>query len=100
MIDIKEHPSGSLLPVRAQPNAKKVAILGEQAGALKVSVTAVPEQGKANKALVLALVKLLGFKKSQIELVSGETSREKRFLFHDVSARELAERVQETLETN
>ena len=93
MIDIKEHADGCILPVRAQPGARKVAIQGEQAGSLKVSVTAQPEQGKANKALVEALSKLLSLKKSQIELISGETSREKRFLIRGMTSDELRERI-------
>ena len=43
MIAVTAHAEGSLLPVRAQPGARKTAVLGEQAGALKVAVTAPPE---------------------------------------------------------
>ena len=80
MIAIKEHAAGCILPVHAQPRARKAGILGEHAGALKVAVTAPPEDGRANKALAQLLAKTLGFKRSQVELLSGETSREKRFL--------------------
>ena len=55
MIIITEHAEGLVLPVRAQPRARKPGILGEQAGALKVAVTALPEDGRANEALVEAL---------------------------------------------
>ena len=47
---------------------------------MKVCVTQSPEKGKANKALMELLSKTLGLKKSQIELISGETSHQKRFL--------------------
>ncbi len=97
MIEIREHESGCVLDVKAQPGAKKSAIVGEQAGALKVSVTAAPEQGKANKALVQTLAKGLGFKKSQVEIVSGETSRDKRFLFSGVTVEELQEAIAKVL---
>jgi uncharacterized protein (TIGR00251 family) len=80
MIDVKEHPEGCVLPVRAQPGARRVGIIGEQAGALKVAVSAAPEQGKANKALVEVLARTLHVKKSQVELLSGATSRDKKFL--------------------
>ena len=42
---------GTILPVRAQPGAKKNAVLGERAGALRVAVSAAPERGKANEAI-------------------------------------------------
>jgi hypothetical protein len=80
MIQLGEHPEGCLLPVRAQPGAKKNAVLGVVNGSLKVSVTAPPEDGKANAAIVEVLREQLGLKRSQIEIYSGQTSREKKFL--------------------
>ena len=85
MIAVTEHPEGCVLPVRAQPNARKPGVQGEQAGSLKVAVTAPPEDGRANKALVELLRGALGLKRSQVELLRGETNREKRFLIRGVS---------------
>jgi uncharacterized protein (TIGR00251 family) len=93
MIAVREHPEGCVLPVRAQPGARKAGVLGEQAGALRVAVTAPPEDGRANKALVEALREALGVKRSQVELLGGETSRDKRFLIRGVSRAELASRL-------
>jgi uncharacterized protein (TIGR00251 family) len=76
--------------VRAQPGARKSGIIGEHAGALKVAVTAPPEDGRANKALIEILSKALDVKRSQIELVSGRTSREKRYLIRGVDPTALA----------
>jgi len=84
MINILVHKEGSILPVRAQPGARKSAVVGEHAGALKVAVTAPPEDGRANKALIETLSAALGIKRSQIELLSGPTSREKRFLIRGI----------------
>jgi uncharacterized protein len=85
------------LPVRAQPGARRNEIRGVQDGALKVCVTQSPEKGKANKALVELLSKKLGLKKSQIELVAGETSHQKRFLIRGVDAKDLASRIQQAM---
>jgi uncharacterized protein (TIGR00251 family) len=93
MIAVTEHAEGCLLPVRAQPGARKAGVLGEQAGALKVAVTAPPADGRANKALVEVLREVLGVKRSQVELLSGETSRDKRFLIRGVTAAELQVRL-------
>jgi uncharacterized protein (TIGR00251 family) len=85
MIATETHAEGCILPVRAQPGARKAGVVGEYAGALKVAVTAPPEDGKANKALVEELRRFLGVKRSQIVLISGETSRDKRFLVYGVA---------------
>jgi uncharacterized protein (TIGR00251 family) len=93
MISITEHAEGCVLPVRAQPGARKAGVLGEQAGALKVAVSAPPEDGRANKALTEMLREALGVKRSQVELLSGQTSRDKRFLVRGLSKAELEARV-------
>jgi uncharacterized protein (TIGR00251 family) len=68
-------------------------VQGEQGGALKVAVSAPPEDGRANQALVEALREALGVRRSQVELLSGQTSRDKRFLIRGVSRAELEKRV-------
>ena len=52
-----------------------------------------PEKGKANKAVIELLAKKLGLKKSQIELIAGETSHQKRFLMRGVESDEVALRI-------
>lgn len=93
MIDISDHAEGCVLPVRAQPGARKAGVLGEQAGALKLAVTAPPDEGRANQALTELLRELLDLKRSQVELLSGLTSRQKRFLIRGLSKTELLSRV-------
>jgi uncharacterized protein (TIGR00251 family) len=90
VIELIAHREGVILPVRAQPGARSTSIRGEQNGAIKVAVTQVAEQGKANKALIEVLAKRLGLRKSQLELIAGETSADKRFLVRDVTLSELA----------
>jgi uncharacterized protein (TIGR00251 family) len=89
MIAITEHAEGCVLPVLARPGARRNGVQGEQNGALKVAVTAPPEDGRANAALVEVLRAALGVKRSQIELVSGQTSREKKFLIRGLKKGEL-----------
>jgi uncharacterized protein len=93
MIALTPHERGTVLPVRAQPGAKKNAILGERAGALRVAVSVPPERGKANAAIQAVLAEALGCKASQIGLLSGETARAKRFLILDLTPDELRERL-------
>jgi uncharacterized protein len=89
MIDIKDHAEGCVLPVRAQPGAKKAAVIGEHGGALKIAVKAQPQAGRANDALIEALRDTLGLKRSQIELISGQTTRNKKFLIRSMTRVEL-----------
>jgi uncharacterized protein len=89
MITLESHSEGAILPVRAQPGARRNEIRGQQAGMLKVCVTQVAEKGKANKAIADLLAKTLGLRKSQIELLAGGTSNQKRFLIRGISVEEL-----------
>ena len=93
MLALEPHPDGTVLPVRARPGARRNEIRGEQEGALKVCVTQSPEKGKANKAIVEVLSKALSLRKSQIELIAGETSHHKRFLVRGMTPDELRDRV-------
>jgi uncharacterized protein (TIGR00251 family) len=93
-IALEPHPEGTILLVRAQPGARRNEIRGEQNGMLKVSVTQAAEKGKANKALIALLSKELSLRKSQIELISGATSSQKRFLVRKVTLDKLSERIE------
>jgi uncharacterized protein (TIGR00251 family) len=93
MIELLIHPEGVVLPVKAQPGGRKNAIRGEQNGALKVAVTQVAEKGKANAAIIDVLAKQLQLKRSQIELIAGETQSQKRFLIRGISRADLGVRI-------
>lgn len=94
---LRPHPEGTILPVRAQPGARKNEIRGEQEGMLKVTVTQPPEKGKANQALIGLLSQRLGLRKSQLELIAGETSHQKQVLVRDVTPEKLAQLLGERL---
>lgn len=84
-IEWTDDARGIVVPLQVQPGGRKNEIRGEQAGALKISVTAKPENGKANEAVIELLAKALRLRKSQIHLLSGETSRQKRVLLAELS---------------
>jgi uncharacterized protein (TIGR00251 family) len=68
-----------VLRVHAQPGAGRTAVSGRYGDALKVRVAAPPEGGRANAAATAFLAALLGVKEGDVELVSGASSRSKRF---------------------
>jgi len=76
---------GTEIRVKITPNAKNNAILdiadiGEDKKALRVNIKSVPEDGKANKELINFLSKSWGISKSDIEIISGHSSRIKKLL--------------------
>ena len=81
--------NGVTLAVRAQPGAKKTAIVGVygegDAAQLKIAVQAPPIEGKANAKLIDFLAELFGIPKSKVEIVSGELSRTKVILLRGPS---------------
>jgi uncharacterized protein (TIGR00251 family) len=93
VIVLQQHSEGVILPVRAQPGARKNAVVGDQNGALKLAVSAPADQGKANKALLELLCDSLGLKRSQVELLTGDKSRDKRFLIRGLSLSEIQGRL-------
>lgn len=97
MIHVDPHPEGAVFAVLAHAGAKRNEISAARGDILKVSVTQAPEKGKANKAIVVVLSKCLSLRKSQFVILSGETSRQKRFLVRDVTAVELLKRIESVL---
>ena len=85
MINIREVEGGVVVSVKVQPNASKDRVVGEYADQLKIAVTVAPEKGKANKSVIKVLSRLLGVKSSDIEILSGETSRDKKVLIRNIS---------------
>jgi uncharacterized protein YggU (UPF0235/DUF167 family) len=55
-----------------------------------MAVTTPPEDGRANAALIDLLRDRLGLKRSQVELHSGATARNKKVLVRGVAREELA----------
>ena len=76
-LDLAEVSGGTRLRLRVQPRARRNAILGVHAGALKVAVTAPPDKGKANRAVVELLAATLGLPTGAVELIAGQAARVK-----------------------
>jgi uncharacterized protein len=66
------------LDVKVVAGASRNAVK-QEGGRLKVYVTAPPEKGKANAAVIDVLAKHLGVKKNHIQLIKGLTSPQKSF---------------------
>lgn len=80
MSPLEAHSHGVVIRVKARPGARRNGFAGLHDGALRVDVTAAPEKGKANEAIVALLAEALGVAKSAIELISSPANPQKRFL--------------------
>lgn len=85
MFDLREKEGVLRFRVRVQPKASRDEVVGEFRGALKVKVTAPPEKGKANAAVIALLAKALGVRKSAVTIESGGLSREKSVAIRGLS---------------
>ena len=66
------------IAVHVTPRSNRDAVAGWRGGELSVTVTAPPEDGKANAAACVVVAKALGVPKSSVRVVRGETSRHKQ----------------------
>jgi uncharacterized protein (TIGR00251 family) len=84
-LELRETADGLNLQVRVQPGAKRSKFVGAHGGAIKIAIAAPPVDGKANEELVDFLSSELDIKKSHIEIIRGQTSRDKTVLFRGLS---------------
>ncbi|WP_413289930.1 DUF167 domain-containing protein [Bdellovibrio sp. HCB337] len=80
---------GCRLSLFVQPKSSKNEIIGPHNGALKIKITAPPVDGKANAELVDFLSEILGIPKRQIEILKGETGRNKSVEIFGLSPEEI-----------
>ena len=65
------------IKIRVVPNAPKSECVGEYGEAVKIKVAAQAMDGKANTELIKFLAKKLEISRNDIEICTGETSRDK-----------------------
>ena len=72
--------------MRVQPRASRDGLGGVREGALVVRLTAPPVEGAANAALLKLLAKVLGLPPSALELLRGQSGRDKLVLARGLDA--------------
>ena len=93
MIALRDTPDGCTLPVRVHPGAKRNAVTGTHDGAMKISLTTPPTDGRANEALIAFVAERLNLPRSRIALVSGQTSRSKVLRITGLNSAEVESRL-------
>lgn len=93
MVEINQKEGDVTMRVRVQPRASRTELIGEHAGAIKLKIAAPPVDGKANQECRRFLAKVLGVSTGSVEIIAGESSRDKVIRVRNISA----DRVREAL---
>jgi len=97
-LKIEEHNEGSVFVAKIVPGSSgPTRICGLLDEMLKVKVSAAPEKGKANKALVDFLADTLGVKKKFIAITSGLTSKVKQITVEQVTEQAIIDKLRNML---
>lgn len=86
--------NGIVIKVKIVPGSSKNKIVGVYNNALKISITAPPVEGKANKECIAYLSKYFDVAKSKIEIISGETSKNKLIKIYDISQSKFLDKIE------
>lgn len=86
MVVFREIADGVNFSVRVIPRSSRSAIVGEYDGALKIKISSPPVEGAANNEVTKLLAKTFKVAPSQVEIVSGQTSKAKQIQINGVTA--------------
>jgi hypothetical protein len=84
-ITLQKKAEGYVLPVLVSPGSSRDEVRGEHDGRMKIALTAPPEGGKANKQLREFLAGQLNLRRSDLQILSGHSSRQKEVLVERAS---------------
>jgi uncharacterized protein (TIGR00251 family) len=93
MVDLRQRGEDVSFRVRVVPRASRNTIAGIHDGAVRIRLTAPPVEGAANEALVTFLSSVLRVAKRDIELVSGQSARNKVVSVSGLAAEEVEARL-------
>jgi len=97
MVDLRQRGEAVAFRVRVVPRASRNKIAGIQGGVVRIQLTAPPVDGAANEALVAFLSSVLRVPKRDVEIVSGQTAREKVVSVSGLSPEEVEARLRSHL---
>jgi uncharacterized protein len=84
------------LRLRVSPGATRTELAGRHGDAWKVRVSAAPERGRANEAVVGLIAERLRLPRSAVSVVSGRTSRDKIVELRGLGLDEALHRLEQT----
>ena len=75
---------GVVVRVHVQPKARREQIIGMHGDRIKLAVTEPPDKGKANDAVTRLIAAALNLAPSRVQILRGETSRQKDLLVRNL----------------
>jgi uncharacterized protein len=96
-LKISQTSNGITFQVKVVPAGSKTSIEGIYGEMLKVKLSAAPEKGKANEALIEFLAEKLGVKRKFVKIVSGLTSKVKQVAVEQISQQEFLDTLKNIL---
>jgi uncharacterized protein (TIGR00251 family) len=88
---------GVRMNVKITPGSSRTRILGLHGDCLKIAVSAAPEKGKANQALIEFLSEIIGLPRQKITVLSGQTSPRKVILLAGTTPEAILSAVQQKM---
>ncbi len=76
-IPYRKSKRGIILQVKVEPRSSRAQVAGLLGEQLKVKLTSPPVEGAANKQLVEVLAKFFGVKKTAVNILKGQSSKNK-----------------------
>lgn len=86
-----------IIKVKIVPGSSKNKIVGVYNDALKITITAPPVEGKANKKCISYLSKHFDIAKSKIEILSGKNSRNKLIKISNINQNDFLDKLEEVI---
>ena len=80
-----------MIEIHLQPGAKRNEIVGFKESVLYAKVTALPQKGQANRALVELIAVALGIPRSNVDVIRGQSSRSKVIAVRGLTGEEVKE---------
>lgn len=96
-LEVRESAGGVSFAVHVQPRASRCGVTGVVNGAVKVRLTSPPVEGAANEQCIELVARILGVRRRDVTIVSGESSRHKTVRVDGITPRELQEAIEALL---
>ncbi len=91
---VRDSDEGVVFTAKVVPSSSRTHLAGTLDGMLKIKISAPPEKGKANKAVIDLLSKKLGMKGSGVRIISGKTNPVKQVQIEGITGQQLVKRLE------
>ena len=92
-VSLRQCDEGVRLPVRVKASARRNRVVGPQQSELRVDVSAAPEKGQANQAVIRLIAQFFAVPKSSVVLVAGRANPHKQLLLLGMTRADASARI-------